>query len=439
MPTFFIIILIIIFILISIYFALNSKILAWDEYVYLGNARGHLTTSYHTEDFRFPLLEYLISVVWLVTGENVLIAQFMMILISTALIYIFYLTLREYTEHSGILLAGFAFSPLLVFWGFRVYSDILSILLVSISFLLILKKSDWPDFLSGIFAGLGFLARFPLGLFSACTFFYHFYKRSWRRLLLFSSGIFSALLPWLLWNFLKYRNPIWDFQQQYLAVAKWSYWQPITLFLQNLVVHASIMVVLFFIGVYFLLRTKPECFEILIAYPLLSIIYYCFFVNLKDPRYIISFMPFFYIVGMIGAERTITKIKSGWWRKIVIGLVVIILIAPSAHQVKVIENSIECSKKYAGISGSIAYIDSHTANGDYLLTNYNWPMYAYEAKVNATSLYDSNLSYLVRFHNAEYVVFSNYGELYKLDYSMLEKVAEFKECSNKIEIYRVKY
>ena len=68
-----------------------SQFLIWDEPVYLGNAKSHIGESHFTEDFRFPLLEYVISLSWTVFGESVLIAKYVAIFFTLLSVFGFYL------------------------------------------------------------------------------------------------------------------------------------------------------------------------------------------------------------------------------------------------------------------------------------------------------------------------------------------------------------
>ena len=78
--------------LLTLFIILNfiSPLTIWDENAYLGNARSHVSYSNYTEDFRFPLTEYLVSFIWGITGESVFFARLGIIiltLLSTLFMY----------------------------------------------------------------------------------------------------------------------------------------------------------------------------------------------------------------------------------------------------------------------------------------------------------------------------------------------------------------
>lgn len=89
-----IIIILLMFLLLFILLIFQNPSLLWDENVYLGNAKSHIGLSNFTEDFRFPLIEYLIAGIWLITGENIFIARLLIVFLSLAGLFFFYLIMN---------------------------------------------------------------------------------------------------------------------------------------------------------------------------------------------------------------------------------------------------------------------------------------------------------------------------------------------------------
>ena len=135
----------------------------------------------------------------------------------------------------------FSLSPLILFWGFRVYADIPAMFFTVLSFYFLLKyneiESNKPKnkkkeylflALCGITAALSFLSRFPLALFAISVGIYFILKKKPKELLIFALFFLIAICPWLIYNRIIYKNPIWDLLQQYTVVAEWTVMQPIS-------------------------------------------------------------------------------------------------------------------------------------------------------------------------------------------------------------------
>lgn len=149
-----------IFFIATILIILNAinPLLYWDENAYLANARAHITESKYTEDFRFPLLEYLISGVWLLTGEKIIFAKYLVILISLISIFLSYKISAFYFQKRAIYpTILFSLSNLFLLWGFRAYTESIALTFLLLSFYCIIREKE---FLSGVFLGAMFLSRF---------------------------------------------------------------------------------------------------------------------------------------------------------------------------------------------------------------------------------------------------------------------------------------
>src|SRR5438445_1485505 len=112
--------------LLLLFFNFLNLPLLWDEAAYLGNARSHISVSNFTEDFRFPLLEWLVASVWLITGESIFFARLLVIALAILSSYLFYLISLNYFSKRASLFATifFSISSLILLWGLRVYADV---------------------------------------------------------------------------------------------------------------------------------------------------------------------------------------------------------------------------------------------------------------------------------------------------------------------------
>ena len=125
--------------LLFLFLQYQNPLLLWDENAYLGNARAHISNSYFTEDFRFPLLEYFISGFWLILGESIFAARLFMILCSLLTIYVFYLIAEYYFPKKGFYCTIlFSLNPIFLKWGVYVYPNMLGLLLITTAYYFLL-------------------------------------------------------------------------------------------------------------------------------------------------------------------------------------------------------------------------------------------------------------------------------------------------------------
>jgi len=255
---------------------LNSlnPVLLWDENVYLGNARSHIKQSYFIEDFRCPLLEYIIAGVWLIIGESVFIAKLTIIFFNLGSIFVFYLISKRLFKQAFLPTILFALSSEFVYWGFRVYGDSVAVFFILLSLYLFIKEKNILYILSGLFAAFSFLSRFPLALFAISIGIYCLIKRKWKPLILFSIGFVIGILPWLIYNMIIYKNPLWDVFALYSAVEQYTCAQPAWLLLGYIVQNLSILILFLPTGIIGIInkRKKKEFdFWIIIIIYLISI------------------------------------------------------------------------------------------------------------------------------------------------------------------------
>ncbi len=432
-----------VFIILLVLSQINSMLL-WDETVYLGNSRSHITQSNFTEDFRFPLLEWIISFAWLFTGESILVAKLIVILFAIASLFMLYVISRKYFSFkiSSLLLFLFALTPLFLFWGFRVYTDFLGVFFMLLSFYFLLKDKNKYYALAGVFSALAFLARFPFALFPFSAGLYLLFKKRFKPLLFFVLFFIIALIPWMTYNMINYGNPVWDFMEQYKGVSQWTSPQPPLNQLYNLFIYANLFIPFLLIkGFYFIIKKKQDknLNYLSLFYISLSFVYYLFFVNLKDPRYYLPFLPFIYLVSFQGLT-SLKKIKKNFF-KIAIILLISAFVINAIFFVSYMTVNNYCDKN-SSIAQSVSYLKDKTATNDILLGN-AWPWYGYHLNTKVFSLYDENIPALIQEHEPKYILYTdNIGiEFDKkiLDESpLLVLEEEFVGNCDNTYVYRVK-
>ncbi len=419
-------------VILIVFLWLNSlnPVLVWDENVYLGNARSHLTPSYFTEDFRSPLLEYIIAGAWLVTGESVFTARLTIILFSLGIIFVFYLISKRLFKNALVPTLLFAISSEFIFWGFRIYTDSVSLFFVLLAFYLFIREKRCLYVLSGFFAALSFLTRFPLALFALSVGVYCLIKRKWKPLLLFCTGFLIGVLPWLIYNFLIYNNPLWDVFALFSAVNQYTQAQPPSLLLLSLAKSLFMLILFLPLGIYGLINIrKKKIFDywmIIIIYTIISLIYYLFFVKLKLMRYNLVIVPFLILLSCLGLVEMFRMLKVKKMLSVVIIIIIIcLMLIPLKTQINVMKYKGECNqvKKQA-----LDYVKNNTRPGDTVLGN-EWVGYGYCANLKAFSLWNHDIDKLIELYAPHYVIYHSKGGI-SYNLSNLEE-------SNQVELEKV--
>jgi 4-amino-4-deoxy-L-arabinose transferase-like glycosyltransferase len=283
-------------IIFSYLISLNGM-LAWDEVVYLSNARSKIKESSYTEDFRFPLLSTMIGGLWYLTGESIILAQIFMIITSIISLIIFYFISRYFLPKNTSLFATFIFglSTQFITWGYRIYTDILGVCLTLISFLFILKfneirflkkintnniktkinnnyktnnkfKTNLNDkilkknniflFFAGIFAGLAFTTRLSTIVISATlSLFFIIDKRFLKNITIFSIGLILPLIPWFIHGFLVHQNALYFIFSQSSAIIEYTIMQSPLLLIRYLIKDYGLALILIFFNIIYFSKT----------------------------------------------------------------------------------------------------------------------------------------------------------------------------------------
>jgi len=415
-------------------FNLLDPLLLWDENAYLGNARSHLTTSNYTEDFRFPLLEWIIAAVWFITGESIFIAKLTIILFSLGIILLMYLISKEFFPENAFLLSSiFSFSFPFLFWGFRVYTEIPALFFIMLSFYLLTKEKTG---IAGLIMGFAFLTKFQLAIFAFSAICIYLYKKEFKKTLIFSAFFIIAILPWLIYNYVVYHNFFWDFIAQYKMVISGTSWQYVDKGMINLFYSIGLMVLFLPFGIYSMsknLKKKKANVLILLFYTILSFIYYNFFVKAKDIRYYLFYTPFLIIISYEGFN-CLKKLKK-------LGLILIIfsMVLGLTAGIVAISKAGYCSRSGAIIQ-SIEYLRPLVNQNDTVISNY-WPWPGYYLNVKAFSVWTDDLDELnLIYHHKYFAINDRVGYPADLKIFNSTKVKLEKEligkCGDKSWIYR---
>jgi 4-amino-4-deoxy-L-arabinose transferase-like glycosyltransferase len=365
-----------------------NESLLWDEVVFLSNAKAMIGESNYIENFRPPLLPLLIGSAWKFTGKNIFVAKLIAITFSVLSIYVFYKVCRLYFKKPLYPTIIFAFSSLMIYWSFRIYTDIPSMFFVLLSFYFFKKKNY---LLSGVAAGLGFLARFTAFIFGFSVFLYLLIERRFNELRKYLIGLL-ILIPWLIYNLITYGNPIYDFYMDYKLSSIWTqpYTQPLTTHFINLIEIFNFLLPFLLIGCIKFFKEEKE--HLILFYVIFSLIF-LFATNLKLSRYFIMILPFLYIFVYKG-------IQLFKYKKIALFLITLSIVMPLIIIANIIERERIC---WPATKEAVDYISKFAGKNETVISNF-WPYFGFFTNSTVYSNY-ADINFLIEQHKPKFLVF----------------------------------
>lgn len=169
----------------------------WDANAYLTNARNWLSGEQLFENYRPPLLSWIIAGIWAITGENwVLVKPLSAIFVIGAGILLYIIIRKHKGELFALAVVVLTMTNANVFlFDIHIYTEGLSLfLLVSTLFLL---KSDNENhwYLAGITIGLTFASRYPIIIQAITILFVEYMIRKNPKIL---TRVFACMIPIIL-------------------------------------------------------------------------------------------------------------------------------------------------------------------------------------------------------------------------------------------------
>lgn len=425
------------FLILQIFFIFYSKSVMWDEAVYLSNARYYLGYGNYVEEFRFPLLSRLLALLFLFTKESIIIARIFIVFLSIVSVIFLYkiskLLMKKEPYYIFSILTLLSFFPFF-FYSFRVYSDIpaMSFTIASFFFFLyfINKKSTIHLFFSSFFSILAFLTRFSTFIFPLSFLLFLIYIKDYKNSLKFIIFLLLVYSPWAFYSLMLFKNPFWHLFEQSKAIFLWTNWQPFWLHIFYLLEYSSYLILLPFLLFKVKIIHKKDPQLLIFFLIIVHILYFSFFVKLKDIRYAIQYFFLFSLLFPITLENLSNKIRIN---KVVIKkglflffLFIILLIyflfsfISTLNFIKKENNDL--------ILISSQYLNE-TQNKNLTILSNSWVYYAYYLNAKSYSLWNKNITYLINLYHPDLIIYSNYiGITYN------ETV--LKDCCNKLKTFR---
>ena len=394
--------------------AFASPSLIWDENAYLANARSLHSNSAYIEDQRFPLLEFVIAGMWNITGESIIAAKLLMISFAFGAIVGLYLLLKTFgiKKDSALLSVVLcASSPLFLFWSTRVYSDIPAMFLMIASILALLKYR--LPFLAGFLAGLCYLMRAPY-IFVMIFLLIICFKEP-KKILLLVGGCIIPLIPWAIFNYAMYNNPVYDLLLQYQIVNAYTPMQSPWLYLEYMWKNTSILIVcmlggIILIGERIKNAARREWYWAIILYGIVTAAYYLFVVKYKSPRYLFALYPFFYLCIALSLDW-LHKRKWVW-----VGILFMVIAYPISWNASWNDFYSVYNCEYDAIYQSLDYVMQHITESDSIISNF-WPYVGYYANRTSHAFWTENIEELLYWHYPNFLLVSD-----TLDQSLNESI-----------------
>jgi len=318
----------------------------WDSAVYIGMGKYLFSAgaSGFFEASRPVVWPLVLGIGWFFKVDSIIWGRIIQTAVSLGIIYLTYLIGREAFNKSTALIASLfvALSPLLIFHNTILLTGLPSTLLGMVSVYSFIRKRY---LVAGLFAGLGFMTRFlQLGIFIVLVLMIIFYMRKKHLKASFASsiqigiGFLIPVVPYLIFNIFRYRNPLYPFfLQKFMTMyTGWMYYEGagyylVNLLKENFLILFGLFGIVYIIGIIFSSISKPKPLsKIHASVTVLSvfIIFFMFFNSLahKETRFMVAFFPYLYIITGYGMFVIFDYLYKKMNKAVVSMLLIVLLI-----------------------------------------------------------------------------------------------------------------
>jgi len=274
----------------------------WDAAVYIGMAKymfsfGQLGL---WEEFRPLIWPLMLGFFWKLGFNIFFIGYLLQILFTTGTIYLTYKISKKYMSWELALLAAFfvAFNATFFFFWTKLYTEIPAIFFSLLTVFLFIEKR--------FLLAVAFLTKFPQGIVFAVLFFILIFNKKIKNSLNMAALFLITLLPFFIFNFIFYRNPIHTLisaKEIIKHAGLWVFQSPWYFYIINSLKENIFF--LFAVPGAILLFKKDKSNALL----WISISLFVYFSNLlhKEMRFAILFIPFIAIFAAQGLSKYIKK------------------------------------------------------------------------------------------------------------------------------------
>jgi len=169
----------------------------WDAAGFLANARAWTNGTPLPENFRPPLLSWVINGVWTITGENWIAVKYLPAFFTTATAVLLYLVIKKHkgSVFSMCVTSLTMLNSQVLFWGEQLMSESISLFFLILSLYLLKGEKANYWFLGGITIGLTFASRYPIIIPALTIFLVEAFVKRKPKLV---SNTIAGLLPTLI-------------------------------------------------------------------------------------------------------------------------------------------------------------------------------------------------------------------------------------------------
>lgn len=414
-------------------FYFDYHALWWDSSVYIGMSKFIYSFG------KLGLWEPIRPIFWpIILGGSVLVGRIFGVMLSLGIVYLTFLIGKKiYNERVGIIasiLVGF--SAIFFFFGFRLYTEIPALFFILLSIYFALNKRY---LFSGLFVGLGFLTKFPAGIFLICLLPLIIEGGKGRNLLKYVLGFGIPVGGYLIFNQVMYGNFLFPFISASAVIGKVSgcnflrYNERYNYFIWMLKDNYLNLFGLF--GLCFGLKKFDKRKLSILLCLLLPLIYFLQ-LGCREYRYVILFLPFISIFVGVGLYEILNKkvgikIKNFWI------VFVIVLIVSGGFAISYY-NEEENTRRIMAYENFVSFLDGKEVSGEVWITN---PAVQVSKRVNLLyyPVYDVELidSFMENLESVEYIFLDscNGGMICRdelCETRTTEMIFELKEDYNKV-------
>lgn len=192
--------------------------LEWDEGSFLLNAEHLYSGDDAFEDSRPLALSAVIAAVWQLTGESTFAARMIIVLFGVlSIIIVHRLAAREFADPMPVTLT-FAFSPLLLYWSFHAYTDVMGLFFVLTG--LYAYRRDRP-LVAGVMLAVATTVRYLFLLFAVGMAAAYLYQKL-QDLPRYTLGGVLGMQPFFWYGHLEYGSPLAKAFMYTNRVTRWS-------------------------------------------------------------------------------------------------------------------------------------------------------------------------------------------------------------------------
>lgn len=268
-----------------------------DEAVYIGIGKYLFSagSSGFMEPFRPVLFPLLLGAGWKAGLDPLLLGRVIVALSTLSVFYLtFVVTNKEFDTLSGLVAATLlAITPIYLTFSFRLLSGIFTTLLALISIYSL--QRDKPH-ISGLFAALAFLGRFPQALLFFAILLPLLYRRKLKKSIMFSVAYFLPVLVYLSYNHIYFGSPLAFLAGAGVAASKAGFYNlSLSFYFKELLLQGPLFI-LAIPGAYLALKKGKYLFVSLLLF---FFVFFLYFPN-KQIRFALIFLPYLSALTAVG-------------------------------------------------------------------------------------------------------------------------------------------